>query len=93
MVLQYIYTNDELIRLNKFVSWITDGFCNLLFISIRTAYATYHMTPMRYLKTLHPESQQGISIPFNSELQMHKLRLQEPEAWLARILISDMANY
>ena len=26
--------NDELIRLNKFVSWFTDGFCNFIFLLV-----------------------------------------------------------
>ena len=32
--------NDWLIRLNKFILRITDGFCNLFFISIRTPHTT-----------------------------------------------------
>jgi hypothetical protein len=34
------YANDELIRLNKFVSRFTDGFYNLFFINIQTLYVT-----------------------------------------------------
>jgi hypothetical protein len=46
--------------LNKFVSRFTDGFCNLFFISIRTPYATLHLTPDMTPKILHPGTKQGL---------------------------------
>ena len=55
VVIQYTCANNWLIRLNKFVSRITNGFCNLIFysiiwffISIRTLYTTYDITPWNF---------------------------------------------
>jgi hypothetical protein len=54
--------NDGLIRLDKFVSQITDRFCNLFFISIGTPhvtplYDTQYDTPKLYALDLNKTAQ------------------------------------
>ena len=57
------YANDELIKLNKFVSRITDGFYNLFFLLVYKHRMRYpYITPNVTLKNFISESKRGLQL-------------------------------
>jgi len=56
-----IYVNDKLIKLNKFVSWITNKFCDLFFLVSNTPVRHLHVPSDVTPKILHPKFNQGLT--------------------------------